>query len=279
MPDEIVPPNAETPEGSAVEAPLEGVEAPDGGEGSAEPHPLQDGGKRFKQVNDQKKEAQRERDAAIAARAALETEARMLREQLEAVQRQQPPASAPKPLSRQDIHAAVQNGEIDTFRAAELIADVVARESEQRTLAALAQREKVQAASTEVQAYMTRVPALADRTSDEFQRVATAAQELAADMGRTVADPVVQRRALQIALGPLERFTAKAKAEGYDRRTADPGGVLPAGGGPAQPPAKDPLKGAPRAFVDYWAGQGKSRDEIGKMAAKLTPQQRQRLGG
>ncbi len=245
-PDEIVPARADAPADPAATDAAPVVETTD--PEPAKPHPLQPGGVRYTQLVDQRN---RERERA----AGLETEARMLREQLEAVQRSAQ-SSGPKALSLQEIQAAHDRGEIDAVRAADLIADTRTRESETRILAALAQQEQTRTAATEIRAYVDRAPALNDSGSPEFRRVRDAAVEIAAEMRRPMSDPLVQRRALREALGPVEKLTARRDAREFDRRTADAGVEMGGmGSGPSGRPGapQDPLTIIQKVDPNQWA--------------------------
>ena len=223
--DAAAPPPEETP---ALETP--------------KPHPLQPGGVRFEEVYGRWKTA--------------EGRAQELERQLEAERTARPQTPPPRAPSLQEIQAAHERGEIDAVRAADLVADTRARESETRILAALAQREQTQTASTEIRAYVDRVPALGDTGSAEFRRVRDAAVEIAAEMRRPMSDPLVQRRALREVLGSVEKLTARRDASEFDRRTADAGVEMGGmGAGPTNRPGarQDPLTIIQKVDPNQWA--------------------------
>lgn len=264
MPDEIVPATADA---AAPSAPAEPAPAApeDAAPADPAPHPLQPGGVRFEEVYGKWKAAEAER---ALLREELERERTV---KAEAATK----AATPPTFTVEQIRAALDAGQIDTTTASYYFA-VQAKEQAIQEFEA---RQRVSRAVEDVQAYRAKVPGLADPTSETYQQVATTARELAAEMNRPVTDPIVQRRAVQMVVGPIEKVGARARAAEVDRQRSDPGGVLTPGSGGGPAPKADPLRGIPTQFREYHARQGADAAKIRSYWDRLSPKQQTRLGG
>lgn len=197
---------------------------------------------------------------ATEARIRAEERARVLEEQL-AVARaaKAEPTPAPKPYTAEDVEAAFQGGKISDAQRISYLADlqVQARLRERDAQARATQREvRLQ---TQYNTYLTQHPEL--RTAGPAaDRVWAATAALAEDEGLDPQDKRTQLRAMERVFGPLTGGTVATSSETQRRRiptgtgfgTQGPGGGGPGTGGAG----KDPLRGIPAGYVDYWRKTG-----------------------
>lgn len=233
MADEPTP--TPTPEPTPTPAPTPTPEP------QATAHPLDPGGERFKEVYRDMQDARRE-----TARLAGELDA-LKAQQQKTTQQQQ----APKVYTASQLQAEVDAGRISQALMADQLAWQRAQEAKGQVRQELVQEQRTTSALSEVNAYIDKIPALNNTASADFAKVRRAADDVAAELGRPITDPIVQRRALREVYGSLDRVTAATSATEHDRtrstRFADTGG-----GGGSQERVADPLKNIPRAYVDHW---------------------------
>lgn len=218
-------------------------------EPQAKPHPLAPGGVRFEQVNAQKNEAERQLAEMRDRVARLEG----------AVQRPTPTTPAPtqQTYTPQQLQTLVDQGQITPALMADQLAWQRTQQGNAQMLQTLKWQRTAETALAEVTQYIGKLPALTNTASPEFQRVATAAGEIAEEMGLTIQDPRVQRRALRETFGSLEKLATVGKAGEFNRAHADTHAETGGGGG-AAPSAKksDPLAGVSKVQLDYWKSKG-----------------------
>lgn len=250
MAEETTPTEVET----APETPVTPAET-----APAPPHPLKEGGVRFEEVYRQLKEA--ERDNAS------------LRERMARVEGQV--AATPKPQAQQQVvytpeqlQAFVDQGRISPAQMASQIALQHTAASEERMLKQLEHRTRATAASGEVQDYVSKIPALNSNSSAEFSKVSRIANEIADETGLAVSNPIVQRRALREAFGPLEKIAKVEQAREFDRKHADTH-VEAGGGGGAAPSKADPLKNVEPERIAFWNARGYTREQMIEEAAHI----------
>lgn len=223
-----------------------------------DPHPLEPGGKRFAEVYARMRDSQREADELRQRVATLE-------------QGQQKPAQPKESwYTPEQLQAAVDTGRISNAQMMDQLAwqraELKARDLMQQQSTAQRQSE----ALSEVERYIEKVPALADPTSTELKRVATAAREIAAEMGRQIADPVVQRRALRETYGSLEKLSAVRKVQSEAQRNADTHTESSPGAGVVSQ-RKDPLKDVPQMYKDHWKRLGYTQARMEEEAKFIKP--------
>src|SRR3990167_9824030 len=158
-------------------------------------HPLQPGGARFEEVYARMKQAE-ERAARFEGALTQATQ-----------QRQQQPQSAY--VTPDQLQALIDRGQITPMQATDFLSKQNAQLAATQTTTAAIQmtqlNAKVQAAATEVNQFIEKVPTLRNTASPEFQKVAEAAYALSDDMGLDVKDFRVQRAALRQVYGSLDR--------------------------------------------------------------------------
>ena len=177
------------------------------------PHPLEPGGKRFDEVYGRMKSAERE---------AMEMRDRLTRLEGQAQVLAQPkPASQKTWYEPQELQTLVDQGRITPAVMADQIAWQRNQQGQQQVMQTLKWQQTAQTALTEVNQYIEKMPALGQTSSPEFSRVARAAHEIADEMGLTVQDPRVQRRALRETFGTLDKMTKVETTGKFNRDHAD----------------------------------------------------------
>lgn len=215
------------------------------------------------------------------ARARLEGEVAALRAELD--RRGSPPVATPGPAAPatlptlEQIEAAYQANQITAEQRQEYRHALIARAQAAAVLAeqqAQTTRQSVERENaTRLRELMDAHPDLTRAASPLLLRV-QAELEVLERRGLDPKTPASQVLAIERVVGSGGVMDARD----YARRRIPVGGT---GGGYAvepQPGTKgDPLKGLPRAFVDFWSRQGRSAEEIAEMGQTLTPTQRERL--
>lgn len=244
--DEIVAETpAETPAEVAPETPQE------------TPHPLQPGGARFEEVYARMKQAE---DRAARVEGMYQ----------QALNQSRPQPQGPQYVDPNQLQALVDQGRITPMQAADILskqnAHIAATQITTQTVQLQGLATKLQGAKAEVDQYLTKLPALRDNTSQEFQRVAEEAYRLSDDMGLPVTDLRVQRAALRAAYGSIDRLTNNAQTREQSRGASLPhvetrpaGGAAPRGG---QAPSNDPLKDVDPTYLKFWESKGYSRERM-----------------
>jgi hypothetical protein len=196
---------------------------------------------------------------ARRAEAEARAEAARLRAELEAkaqpAQKQQPFYTA------QQLEQMVLSGQITQAVAADQLAWQRAQLAKNELKQEVAVEERLRTARGEVSQYLTKVEALRDPSSPEFQRVSEAAYELAADMNLPVSDPRVQRAALRQVHGPIDKVVNVQRQREFSRANADTH-TETAGGAGGAAPARDPLKQVPAHIMEHWKKRGYTKDEM-----------------
>ena len=217
-----------------------------------ETHPLEPGGKRFAEVYGEMKDARRE---------AQELRERLARVEGQVAAKPVTPVPQPQFYTPQVLQAAVDTGKITPAQMADQLAWQRAEEMRVRVDKDSEQRIRTQSALSEINSYIEKAPSLRDSRSPEFERVARAAREIAEEIGRGVDDPLVQRRALREALGPLDRLAkvraAVDTARGMNNMDTETRG---AGGQSSNTSKVDPLKDVPQMYKDHWDRLGYSQE-------------------
>ena len=218
------------------------------------PHPLSPGGPRFEQIYAQMKD---ERDGRLRA----EAEAAALR------QRMQPQQQSPQYIDPNALQAYVDQGRITPMQATDILskqnAQIAATQTTMQAVQYQTLAGKLQSAKVEVDEYMSKIPALRDNTSQDFQRVAEEAYRLSDDMGLPVTDLRVQRAALRAAHGSLDRITLQQQSREQSRAASIPPVDTRAGGarGPMAP-STDPLKDVDPTYVEFWKKRGYTQAQM-----------------
>lgn len=218
----------------------EKVEEPATEEPEKKPHPLEPGGPRFADVYARMREAERR---------AQEMEAQLAAERAKATPQQQQPQG--QFYTPQQLQAAKDLGQITEAQMMDQLAwqraELKAREVEKRQ----ADRFVADTALSEVDAYIAKIPALADANSPELRKVGVAAREIALEMGKPVTDPLVQRRALREVYGSLEKVNSVRKVQAEARANAESHLESTPGAGVVSQ-RKDPFKEVPPAIKEHW---------------------------
>ena len=218
-------------------------------------HPLAPGGVRFEEVYREAKQAKSENQDLRERLARLEGAAAV-----------KPAAEAPKFYTPQQLQGMVDRAEITPAIMADQLAWQRASEARRATLDDVKTYERAQGALREVEQYLAKLPALHDRSSSDFTRVAQAARDIAQDTGREVSDPVVQRLALRATYGPLDRLAAAAQTREAARQQTDPFAESGGGGGQhASTPT--PLKDVPKEYLEHWKTLGYTQAQMIEEAA------------
>ena len=246
-----------------VEPGVEPIEQPE------PPHPLAPGGPRFEEVYRQMKE---ERDARIRA----EADAAALRQQMQP--RQQQSAY----VTPDQLQALIDRGQITPMQATDFLSKQNAQLAATQTTTAAIQmtqlNAKVQAAATEVNQFIEKMPTLRNTASPEFQKVADAAYALSDDMNLPVTDFRVQRAALRQVYGSLDRVAGGDRARQQTRDASLPhveSGV--SGGRTVSKPAggDEALKGVSQHYIDFWTKRGYTKEQMIEEAKYVTKEPRQ----
>ncbi len=238
MPDEE--PRVET---VVEETPV--VDAPQPEAPEAEPHPLEPGGKRFKEVIAQKNAAEQQ---------VVEMRERVARLEGAEQARRPTPQNPPQQqvFTPAQLQALVDQGQITPALMADQLAYQRQKEGEERMMQRLKFERIATTAMSEVQQYIQKMPALSNTSSAEFQKVAAAAQEIAEELQLNIQDPRVQRRALRETFGTLDRLAQAGQAREFDRAHADTHSASGGGGGAQPKKDKDPLAGVSKQQIDHW---------------------------
>src|SRR3990167_1988176 len=169
MPDEPIEPVVPEPEPVTPEPEPEPEPA----------HPLPPGGARLEEVYARMKQAE-ERAARIEG----------MYQQSMQQQRPQPPG--PVYVDANQLQALVDQGRITPMQATDILSRQNAQAAATQTVTQAVQLQtlagKLQVAKTEVDQYISKVPALRDTTSHAFQRVSEEVYRLSDDMGLPVTD-------------------------------------------------------------------------------------------
>lgn len=261
MPDDPVVPAIDPADPAAAPAPT-----PEAAAVEPSPHPLAPGGVRFEEVYREAKQAKSENQELRERLARLEGAAAV-----------KPAAETPKFYTPQQLQAMVDRAEITPAVMADQIAWQRSVQSEQTILQKVERTQRMTSALAEVEAYLVKVPTLTDRSSSDFSRVAQAARDIAADTGREVSDPVVQRLALRATYGPLDRLAAGSQVREDARRQADTF-AEPGGGGGQTPRTPDPLKDVPREYLEHWKSLGYTQAQMIEEAKYVRRKPRQMIG-
>jgi hypothetical protein len=245
-----------------VEPEVEPEVTPEPEVAETEPHPLEPGGRRFSEVYGEMKDARRE--------------AGELRERLARVEgqltAQQPKPAVAQHYTEAQLQAAVDTGKITPAQMASQISwqhnQNMAVEIERK--AEIKQRN--QSALNEINQYVDKVPSLMQTSSPEFIKVSQAAREIAAEWGREVTDPLVQRRALREAMGNLEQLTRVKSAANTPRGANNMDGENRGSNGQTNSSGKpDPLKDVPQMYKDHWKRLGYDQKRMVEEAAFIKP--------
>ena len=248
--------------------PVEPVEPVEPTEPEPTPHPLSESGARFREVYGKFRDAERDNVA--------------LRERLNRLEvavstaQAQPATQPPRHFTPKELQRMVDQGALEPMEAAAVVAEQARQTGEQAMEARLVEREKAGRALAEVNTYIERIPALRHPKSADFTKVLRAAQEVAEDMGLSVQDYRVQRRALREAFGSLSNVTGTRQAREGERRAADTHVEYGRGGGTGDE-ARDPLRGIPKEQIEYWERKGYDRKEMLEEAKFYTP--KKKFGG
>ena len=219
------------------------------------PHPLEEGGKRFNQVYARMKEAERD---------AMEMRDRVARLEGQAQVAARPTAAPQKTYYEpQELQVLVDQGRISPAVMADQLAWQRTQQGIQQVTQTMKWQQTAQTALAEVHQYIEKLPSLAHTTSPEFAKVARAAHEIADEMGLRVEDPRVQRRALRETFGTLDKMTKVEQAGDFNRAHADTHVETGRGGGQSdRRGAPDPLKGVPKAQIEFWKSKGYSQKQM-----------------
>lgn len=211
-------------------------------------HPLEPGGERFSEIYANWKTAERElelKDREIAALkqspggAAASQQAQQPKQQF---------------WTDEQLQAAVDAGQITP---AKMAAQLAWQAKEQGKIEIRQEQDvarKFATAADEVKAFMAKVPTLGDERSTDFSRVKRVAFDIADEMGLTIQDPRVQRRALREVFGTLDKVDTAQGAVDRSRRSdgipvdggaSGAGGFVAGGGNPA-------LKDVPAMYLKQW---------------------------
>lgn len=233
-----------------------GAETP---EPVAEPHPLAEGGVRFKEVIEEKNQWKARADA-------LEREVAQVR----ADERARAAAQAPPPekvWSAQELQGLVDAGRISPVQAADQLAYQRSKELEASLTRRLEATRMSDSAQQEVDAFLKRKP---DALDDP--KVLMAGRDVMRETGWGPNDPRVAKRALREVYGSPEKIQAVTHAGAFDRRNAET--HVEAGGrggaGPEPSKGKDPLAHVHQEWKDYWAKQGYSQAQMVKLSKYVT---------
>jgi hypothetical protein len=187
-----------------------------------EPHTLEPGGDRFKQVWSRAKQAEErlrvERDARIAAEAKLET----LKE-VGVVKRDQP--AAEKVFSWAELEQAIADGKLTRAEALDYREKQVIRQAKDQAReewsAEQHTRERTQTIAQQLEGYLSVEPSLKDVSSELRQKVEREYQWLVSVHGEPARDSV-QYRAMELnavknVLGPIDSIKRKQTSERMTR--------------------------------------------------------------
>lgn len=227
-------------------------------EAEKKPHPLEPGGDRFKQVYGQMMDTKRE-NADLRERVAR------MEGQLSA---QTQPQQQQKWYTAQELQRLVDEGRIPPALASDQLAWQRKEEAKREVMAEYQKTQTQKAAQSEIAEYVSKIPALRDSSSDGFTRVARAAREIADELGRSVDDPVVTRRALRETYGTLDRLVQSQRNREFSRQNADTHAEIQRGGGGGEAPAKDPVADIPAMYREHWKRLGYSPERM-KQEAEL----------
>ena len=226
-------------------------------EPSPEPHPLEPGGTRFNEVYARMKQAE-ERAARVEG---------MYQQSLN---QQRPQSQGPQYIDPNTLQAYVDQGRITPMQAADILskqnAQIAATQTTMQAVQMQGLATKLQSAKTEVDQYVSKIPALRDSTSSDFQRVSEEAYRLSDDMGLPVTDLRVQRAALRAAYGSLDRMTSTQSTRQASREASLPHAETRTGHG-GTPPARtsgggDSLKDVDPTYLRFWESKGYSRERM-----------------
>ena len=218
---------------------------------TTKPHPLEPGGERWNEIYRERSEYKRRADA--------------LQSELDEARKHQPPAQ-PQTYSQDQLQQWVDQGKITPAQMAGQLALQAKDMAKSEIRQELRQDQIRSVANAAVNTYLAKLPALHDRTSPEFARVAASAQDIADELGLPVTDLRVQHRALRETFGPPDKLARVERDRDFDRRHADTH-TETGGGGGRRPDTKDPLKDVEPARLQHWERLGYTREQMVKEAA------------
>lgn len=229
-------------------------------------HPLEPGGERFTEVYAQWKAAER----ALQAK-----------DQEIAAMRQQAQSAAPPPqpfYTEQQLQSWVDAGQITQAKMAAQLAWQAKEQAKQELKQELLVEKRMTSAADEVRQYMDAVPALLNESSREHAQVKRIALDIADDLGRSIQDPVVQRRALREVYGSLDRVKASGGAVDHMRRSELPPIDAPGGGRESTQRTDTGLKGVPAHYVKHWERLNYTPEQMAEEAKWIAIGQARRNG-
>jgi hypothetical protein len=267
---------AETPEDVA---PTELSEALEEGEPSGDHPGFVRGRKEYRIRKQTERELLAERESRIRAEQKAAT--------LEATSRQAQnvpagevnPASSNKKVTREQIHAAVNSGELDQLTAADLLSDlkieeVMTRERNRVAVESSATKQ-LDSALSQIHQYVEVAPSLGTHQHPRFAEVSKEFSKLVGE--GYVSSPKTELLALRTVFGPLERF--KRQTVGVPERRGSNHSELNSGGiRAANAPSDNALRTAageavPQRYVNHWRSRGYTVDEMKKEAEYLSKDQ------
>ncbi len=245
------------PEGDPLETPP--AEEPI----SAEPHPLEPGGDRFKQVYARAKHAEEKADR-------LEREVSEMR----TVQAQATQTTTQASLEQQ-VEAAVEAGTMTQLQAIKLLSRQYAKEEAKATVKQETQvttdRQRLQEASNGIQAFVNVAPDIETLSHPKINEVKAHYNTLI-QRGHQPGLPT-ELLSLEMTFGSPEKLK---RARNPSDRTTTPmtsgGSSAPA----AVPQGKSDLKGIPQRYISYWEARHYSHEDMVAESKYLTTEQKAR---
>ena len=251
----------------APQEPQEGLQEPQ--QQVQDPHPLDPGGRRFEAVYKEMQDARREAAATRERIAHLEGQL----QQRQQPQPQQPSQPQKQFWSNQELQDLVDNNRISPAQMADQIAWQRNQQLKSEIRREVVWETRVRGAAAEVDAYIQKVPALVDPSSDEYRQLSRTMFEIADELGLDARDARVQRRALRETYGTLDKMASRKKASESERQAADSHAET-GRGAPGPGSGKDPLAAVPSHYKEHWQKMGYSREQMLEEAKYIRPSKR-----
>jgi len=275
--EEVVP--AETPE---VDTPTEVGEVSEEGEPSGDHPGFVRGRKEYRIRKQTERELLAEREARIRAeeRTAM----------IEAASRQAPSVPAGevvdrgnggsnKRITREQIHAAVNSGELDQLTASDLLADIKIAEAmtRERSRAAVetSNSRQLESALGQINQYIDIAPSLGTHQHPRFGEISKEFTKLVGE--GYASSPQTELLALRTVFGPIDRFKRQS-GSGAERRNSSHS-ELNSGGIHQTGIQNDNLlrtsrgEAIPQRYIDHWRSRGYSAEEMKREAEYLSKDQ------
>lgn len=222
--------------------------------------------KLYREAKRAREEAQREREARIAA----EARARTLEESGKAAQQPQQKIYTAAELETAVDAGTISRREAEEYKANVLTPHLIQQEIEKRERAkayAEAASRPALEASNEVKKYVELAPWVTDSTDARRHDLEVAAQDIMQRFGMPYS-PVVEALALRQVLGPVSKLEERKRMQTMTRNNANTHAETGAGGSGESRLATNLVSKVPKSLVQDWRNMGATEKQIESYAKR-----------